>query len=137
MKRQDLASPPTTVEGGLQPNGDAHGSALRRSAILGVRSRVSAIDEYDFYAAQYQKLDGALPKIRIENNLTELSPETRQRLHGCFRGWLAELGNFANTIADALDLANDRASSGVHRSPLWVDWIPLKTTLSGTFFGHS
>ncbi|MCC8245061.1 AAA family ATPase [Saccharothrix luteola] len=99
--------------------------------------RRPVIDEYDFYAAQYQEVDGVLPEVRIEVILTELSPEARRRFNGRLRRWSAELTDFIDATADALDLADDEG----------VEWcLPVVFVgrfdlveddfVGGTFFGH-
>lgn len=41
--------------------------------------RLPMIDEYDFYAAQYQDAGGVLPEVRIEVLLTDLVSEAYER----------------------------------------------------------
>lgn len=66
--------------------------------------RRPVIDEYDFYGAQYQEVDDALPEVRIEVVLTELSPEAQRRFKGRLRRWSAELSDFVETTDDVVDL---------------------------------
>src|SRR3954463_12446647 len=68
--------------------------------------RRPVIDEYDFYAAQYQEVDGDLPEVRIEVILTELSSEAQRRFNGHLRRWSADSADFIDTSTDALDLAD-------------------------------
>ncbi len=59
--------------------------------------RRPVIDEYDFYASRYQEADGALPEIRIEVVLTDLTPETRRRFHGRMRRWSPRRRDFVES----------------------------------------
>lgn len=69
--------------------------------------RRPVIDEYDFYAARYQEVEGALPEVRIEVILTELSPEAQRRFGGRIRRWSAELADFIDTTVDAVEAADE------------------------------
>lgn len=69
--------------------------------------RRPVIDEYDFYGAHYQEIDGVLPEIKIEVVLTELSPEAERRFKGRLRRWSAELGDFADMSPDAVEAADE------------------------------
>lgn len=99
--------------------------------------RRPVIDEYDFYAAQYQGADGVLPEVRIEVVLTELSPEARRRFNGRVRRWSTAAADFVDTTPDALDIADEDG----------IEWcLPVvflgrfdsaeDDFVGGTFFAH-
>ena len=69
--------------------------------------RRPVIDEYDFYAARYQEVEGILPEIRLEVVLTELSLEAQRRFRSHLRRWSAELTNFVDSSADAIAAADE------------------------------
>jgi putative ATP-dependent endonuclease of OLD family len=56
--------------------------------------RRPVIDEYDFYAAHYQEVDGVLPEVRIEVVLTELEAEAQRRFRSHLRRWSPERSDF-------------------------------------------
>ncbi|MGW4935147.1 ATP-dependent nuclease [Streptomyces sp. NPDC004166] len=58
--------------------------------------RRPVIDEYDFYGARYQPVDGELPEVRLEAVLTGLSPEAERRFGSHLRRWSAESDDFAD-----------------------------------------
>lgn len=57
--------------------------------------RRPVIDEYDFYAARYQEVDGVLPEVRIEVVLTDLTPEAARRFRSHLRRWSSQRSDFA------------------------------------------
>ncbi len=60
--------------------------------------RRPVIDEYDFYAARYQEVDGVLPEVRIEVVLTDLAPEAQRRFRSHLRRWAAQQCDFAEPL---------------------------------------
>jgi putative ATP-dependent endonuclease of OLD family len=70
--------------------------------------RRPVIDEYDFYAAQYQPQDGAVPEVRIEVVLTSLGAEAERRFRSHLRRWSAEHGDFAEPVAPGAEEAGDQ-----------------------------
>ncbi len=56
--------------------------------------RRPVIDEYDFYAARYQEVDGVLPEVRIDVVLTDLPPEAQRRFRSHLRRWSAQRCDF-------------------------------------------
>ncbi|MGA5082748.1 ATP-dependent nuclease [Streptomyces griseoincarnatus] len=67
--------------------------------------RRPVIDEFDFYAARYQEVQGELPEVRIEAVLTDLSAEAQRRFGPHLRRWDDRLQDFMDTapaaVADA------------------------------------
>ncbi|CAL9654900.1 ATP-dependent nuclease [Streptomyces sp. enrichment culture] len=68
--------------------------------------RRPVIDEYDFYGARYQPVDGELPEIRLEAVLTDLSLEAERRFGPHLRRWSPESNDFADLDAGALAQAD-------------------------------
>jgi putative ATP-dependent endonuclease of OLD family len=68
--------------------------------------RRPVVDEYDFYGARYQPVDGELPEIRLEAVLTGLSLEAERRFGPHLRRWSPESNDFADLNAGALAQAN-------------------------------
>lgn len=64
--------------------------------------RRPVIDEYDFYGARYQPVDGELPEIRLEAVLTDLSPEAERHFGPHLRRWSPESNDFADLEASLL-----------------------------------
>lgn len=60
--------------------------------------RRPVIDEYDFYGAQYQAVDGVLPEVRIEVVLTDLSAEAERRFRSHLRRWSSEHRDFVEPL---------------------------------------
>lgn len=99
--------------------------------------RRPVIDEYDFYAAQYQEVDGDLLEVRIEVILTELSPEAQRRFNGRLRRWSAESTDFIDTSADALDLADADGVEWCLPVVFVGRFDPAEDDfVGGTFFAH-
>ncbi len=69
-------------------------------------SRRPVIDEYDFHSAAYLPTDGEQPEICIEVVLVGLSAQAERRFGGHLRKWNAELDDFADTMADAIEQAD-------------------------------
>jgi putative ATP-dependent endonuclease of the OLD family len=69
--------------------------------------RRPVIDEYDFYAARYQEAEGVLPEVRLEVVLTDLPPKAQRRFNGRLRRWSAELADFVDTSADAVEAGDE------------------------------
>ncbi|MEV8628584.1 AAA family ATPase [Streptomyces sp. NPDC051079] len=68
--------------------------------------RRPVVDEYDFYGAQYQPVDGALPEIRLEAVLTDLSPAAERRFGPHLRRWSSQRNDFADLEPGALQEAD-------------------------------
>src|SRR5690349_13356332 len=56
--------------------------------------RRPVIDEYDFYGARYQPVDGITPEVRIDVVLTELAPEAARRFRSHLRRWSNDAADF-------------------------------------------
>ena len=61
------------------------------------------IDEYDFYGARYQPVEGQLPEVRIDVVLTDLSEVAERRFAGHLRRWSDETAGFLDVDGGALD----------------------------------
>lgn len=70
--------------------------------------RRPVIDEYDFYAARYQEVDGARPEVRIEVVLTDLSPEAQRRFRSHLRRWSTQQDDFVEPVPAAGDPAGEQ-----------------------------
>ncbi|MFC9492769.1 AAA family ATPase, partial [Streptomyces hydrogenans] len=68
--------------------------------------RRPVVDEYDFYGARYQPVDGALPEIRLEAVLTDLSPAAERRFGPHLRRWSSQRNDFADLEPGALEEAD-------------------------------
>lgn len=64
--------------------------------------RRPVIDEYDFYGARYQPVEGELPEIRLEAVLTDLSPEAERHFGPHLRRWSPKSNDFADLEAGLL-----------------------------------
>jgi putative ATP-dependent endonuclease of the OLD family len=69
--------------------------------------RRPVIDEYDFYAARYQVVDGELPEVRIEVVLADLAAEARRRFRSHLRRWSSHRDDFADPSLDATEESGD------------------------------
>lgn len=65
--------------------------------------RRPVIDEYDFYAAQYQDVNGVVPEVRIEIVLTDLAPEAQRRFRSHLRRWSTDQSDFGDSPAESAD----------------------------------
>ncbi len=68
--------------------------------------RRPVVDEYDFYGAQYQPVDGALPEIRLEAVLTDLSLAAERRFGPHLRRWSSQRNDFADLEPGSLEEAD-------------------------------
>ncbi|WEH12180.1 AAA family ATPase [Streptomyces sp. VNUA24] len=64
--------------------------------------RRPVIDEFDFYAARYQEVQGELPEVRIEAVLTDLSAEAQRRFGPHLRRWDERVQDFMDTVPAAV-----------------------------------
>lgn len=69
--------------------------------------RRPVIDEFDFFGAHYQEVEGVLPEIRIELVLTDLSEATERRFGGHLRRWSTAENDFLDLQAGAIGRADD------------------------------
>jgi putative ATP-dependent endonuclease of OLD family len=98
--------------------------------------RRPVIDEYDFYAARYQEVDGVLPEMRVEVVLTELAPEAMRRFRSHLRRWSAQRSDFAEP---SLQESGVEGEEGEWCLPLVFQgrFNPAEDDFEGgTFFAH-
>lgn len=105
--------------------------------------RRPVIDEYDFYAARYQEVDGVLPEVRIEVVLTDLAPEAQRRFRSHLRRWSASQWDFAepSPTVDVADAADEAGEDNADEWCLPIVFLgrfnPAEDDFEGgTFFAH-
>ncbi|MBH5129509.1 MULTISPECIES: AAA family ATPase [unclassified Streptomyces] len=97
--------------------------------------RRPVIDEYDFYGARYQPVEGELPEIRLEAVLTDLSPEAERNFGPHLRRWSPESNDFADLEPGVLA----EADAGEWCLPVVFlgRFDPQEDDFfGGTYFGH-
>jgi putative ATP-dependent endonuclease of OLD family len=69
--------------------------------------RRPVIDEYDFYGARYQPVDGVTPEVRIDVVLTDLAPEAARRFRSHLRRWSNDAADFVEASVPDSVLPDD------------------------------